>query len=73
MTALVALFGNTDYVRELMDGRNVIVFICAFVGVNAVCEMLSSTVISGAVGTALIKAKLIPTADLKKASPQETA
>lgn len=73
MTALVALFGSTDYVKGLMDGRNIIVFICTFVGVNAVCEMLASTVISGAVGTALIKAKLIPTADLKKASPQETA
>jgi uncharacterized membrane protein len=60
MTALVLLFGNTDYVRGLMDGRNVIVFICAFVGLNAVVEMLASTVISGLVGNALYHARFLP-------------
>lgn len=66
MTALVALFGNTEYVKGLMDGRNVLVFICAFVGVNAICEMLAATLVTGAVGTALIKSKLVPSADIKK-------
>ena len=42
-----------------MDGRNVILFICTFVGVNAVFEMISSTMLTSAVGTALIKAHLI--------------
>lgn len=59
MGALVLLFGNTEYVQELMDGKNVIVFICSFVGINAVFEMIASTLITGAVGTALKKAKLI--------------
>ena len=59
MTALVLLFGSSDYVQELMDGKNVIVFICTFVGVNAVFEMIASTLITGAVCTALKKAKLI--------------
>ena len=59
MGALVLLFGNTEYVRGLVAGRNVIVFICAFVGVNALVEMLASTVIVGAVCKALEKAKLI--------------
>lgn len=59
MTALVLLFGNTDYMRELIGGRNVIVFICSFVGINAVFEMIASTVITGLVGFALFKAKLI--------------
>ncbi len=59
MGALVLLFGNTDYVKELVDGRNVIVFICSFVGINAVFEMIASTVVTGAVGTALKKARLI--------------
>ncbi|MBQ8781158.1 MAG: ECF transporter S component [Oscillospiraceae bacterium] len=63
MTALVLLFGNTDYMQELMAGRNVIVFICSFVGINAVFEMLASTLITGAVGTALFKARLIPEKD----------
>ena len=59
MSSLVLLFGSTDYVQELMGGKNIIVFICTFVGINAVCEMIASTVITGAVGAALYKAKLI--------------
>lgn len=59
MAALVLLFGNTQYVQELMGGKNVILFICAFVGVNAVFEMIAATIITGSVGFALYKAKLI--------------
>lgn len=64
MTALVVLFGNTEYMQEMIGGRNVIVFICTFVGINAVCEMVSSTVITGAVGAALSRARLIPAAQM---------
>ena len=39
--------------------HNVFLFICMFVGVNALCEMAASSVVSGAVGSALFKAKLI--------------
>jgi uncharacterized membrane protein len=60
MTFLVVLFGNTEYIQGLIGGRNVIVFICSFVGINAVCEMVTSTVITGAVGAALYKARVIP-------------
>lgn len=59
MTALVLLFGNTDYMQDLIAGRNIIVFICTFVGINAVFEMIASTLITGAVGSALYKAKAI--------------
>lgn len=59
MTTLVLFYGNTEYMQELIAGRNIIVFICAFVGINAVCEMLTSTVITGLVGFALYKAKLL--------------
>ncbi|MCI8599515.1 MAG: ECF transporter S component [Lachnospiraceae bacterium] len=59
MTALVVLFGNTEYMQELIGGRNILVFVCTFVGINSVCEMISSTIITGAVGYALFKAKLI--------------
>ena len=65
MSALVLLFGNTEYVQGLMKGRNVIVFICAFVGVNAVVEMIVSTFASGVIGSALYMAKILP---LKKKS-----
>lgn len=59
MVALVVLFGNTDYVKNLIGGRNIIVFICAFVGVNAICEMISATILTGVLSVALKKARLI--------------
>ena len=60
MSALVLLFGHTDYVRGLMNGRNVLAFVVAFVGVNAVVEMIVSTLVTGLVGTALYQAKILP-------------
>lgn len=62
MTALIGMFGNTSYIKEMIGGQNVILFCCAFVGINAVCEMVSSTVITGAVGAALFRAHLLPAA-----------
>jgi len=59
MTALILLFGNTDYMREMIAGKNIILFVCTFVGINAVFEMIASTIITGLVGFALFKAKII--------------
>lgn len=63
MSALVILFGHTEYVAEkwnmLAPGANAIVFVCAFVGVNAVVEFCSTAVVTSAAGCALYKAKLI--------------
>ena len=59
MSSLVLLFGNTEYIQGLMAGRSVIAFIIASVGVNAVVEMIVAAVVTGAVGAALKKAKLI--------------
>ena len=59
MTFLVVLFGNTEYVQGLMNGRNVIIGCCMMVGVNAISEMVASTVITGAIGAALSKARLL--------------
>lgn len=59
MGALVLLFGDTQYVQDLMGGRNVVVFVCTFVGVNAVLEMLASTLITGALCATLERARLI--------------
>ena len=60
MTLLVVLFGNTDYVQGLMGGKSVLMYICTSIGVNAVCEMISATVVTGAVGAALSRARLLP-------------
>lgn len=62
MSALVLLFGNSSYMQELMGGKNIIAFICGFVGINAVFEMIASTIITGAVGLALYKARFVPAA-----------
>lgn len=63
MSTLVLLFGSTEFIQEkwtaLAPGANAIVFVCAFVGVNAVVEMISTTIVSAAVSMALYKAKLI--------------
>ncbi len=60
MSTLVLLYGSTPYMQELIAGRNIIAFICAFVGVNAIFEMLACTIVSGAVGSALHKAGVVP-------------
>lgn len=59
MTALILLFGNTEYVQGLIGGKNIIIFVCTFVGINAVCEMISSTLLTGIIAVALKKARLI--------------
>ena len=59
MTSLVLLFGNTEYVQGLIGGRNIILFMCAFVGFNAVFEVICSTVVSGILGKTLEKARLL--------------
>lgn len=61
MSTLVLLFGNTEYVQGLMGGKNVLLFIVTFVGVNAVVEMCVCCFATGAVGSALHAAKLIGT------------
>lgn len=67
MTSLVLLFGNTDYIKGFYEAKGqpqtftgTIIFICLFVGINAVSEMVVSTVISGGVGTALYQTHILP-------------
>ncbi len=59
MGALILLFGNTQYLTDLIAGRNVIVFVCTFVGVNAVAEALATTVVTGALTAALERSGLL--------------
>lgn len=59
MLALVWLFGHTEYLQGLIGGRNILVFICTFVGINAVVEMLASTAVVGTVCSALSRSRLI--------------
>ena len=59
MSLLVLMFGHTPYLQEKMAGRTVIAYIIASVGINAVVEMAVAAVVTGAVGTALRKARLL--------------
>lgn len=59
MTALVALYGNTEYLRSLMGGQSVLAFVCGFVGINAVAELLFTTMVAGILGNALDRAHLL--------------
>ena len=59
MGALIFFYGNTQYLTDLIAGRNVIVFICTFVGINAVAEMAVSTLVTAALCTALERARLM--------------
>ena len=60
MTTLMLLFGKTKLIMDMRGEMNILAFMCAFVGVNAIFEIVASTIVTGAVGTALLKAKLIP-------------
>ena len=59
MSLLVILFGQTEYMQNSMAGRGILTYIIASVGINAVVEMAVAAVVTGAVGTALRKARLI--------------
>lgn len=65
MSALVILFGNNDsFVEKYMTDENgkaksAIIYVLTSISLNAVLEMIAATIVAGAVGFALIKAKLI--------------
>lgn len=59
MLTLVLFFGNSSYIQGLMGGQNVLLFICSFVGVNAIFEMLVSTLVTGTLAKALEKARFL--------------
>ncbi|MDE7104448.1 MAG: ECF transporter S component [Ruminococcus sp.] len=66
MSALVIFFGNNSSFQETYMGSNgPLIYIISSISVNAVLEMVASTIIAGAVGFALFKAKLI-TVPVKK-------
>ena len=58
MTSLVWIFGSTEYMQTSMTGRGMLTYIVAAVGVNGIVEMLVSTVLTGAIGSALYRAGL---------------
>lgn len=63
VTGFFSAFLNTLFYMSsmlLLFGRDMFLFALTFVGINAVCEMISSTLLTGIIGAALYKAKVIP-------------
>lgn len=59
MGVMVLCYWNTEYFQNLnstMGNLNPLMFICAFVGVNAVVEILAGSVVGGTVAKILHKA-----------------
>ncbi len=74
MSALVILFGNNQEFNDTyMQGKSAFAYIIGAIGINAVLEMVFSTVVAGAVGFALCQAKLISVPDKKKKSESAAA
>ena len=62
MGVMVLCYWNTEYFQNLnstMGNLNPLMFICAFVGVNAVVEILAGSVVGGTVAKILHKLSLI--------------
>ena len=59
--ALIGLFGKATVgaATEIDSSLNVIAFFATLVGVNAIFEAIAAFILTGAIGTALFKAKLI--------------
>lgn len=62
MSTIVLLFGNTEYVQNMMGGKNVIIFICSIIAGNAIFEMLVASIVTGPVVQALNISRLMPEA-----------
>lgn len=58
-SSLILFFANTEYLQGFIAGKNLFIFACTFVGVNAVFEIIAATLLTGLIGTALNKANLI--------------
>ena len=71
MGSLILFFWNNKTFLDQMQAwgittENLAKFFAAFVGINCGFEALAACIITGAIGTALSKAKLIPSEETKK-------
>jgi uncharacterized membrane protein len=55
MTLLILLFGNTDYIKGFQGNMSLFPFLVAFVGINGLVEAITTMILGGAIGRALIR------------------
>ena len=59
----IKVYKEFNYIDKLRSGKSILLFIITAVGINALFEMVISTLFTTLIGTALFKAKLIKTPD----------
>ena len=59
MGSMIWLYGGTEFLQNLIAGRNLLVFVAAFVGVQAVFELAASTLCTGLIVRGLTRARLL--------------
>ena len=59
MSLLVLFFGSTDKLAGSIAEKGVLMYIITSVGINAVVELVVASLVTGAAGVALRKARLI--------------
>lgn len=69
--AMAGLFNNSDTIRGWLGSGNLLILLIVAIGVNATIEAISSTILTGAVGTALIKSGFIKVDAKKKTDTPE--
>ena len=57
MSLLMIFFGNSDYIMGIRNGAELLPFLVAFVGLNGVMEIITTTVVAPPVASAIKKAK----------------
>ncbi len=55
MGILILFFWNTDYIQGLAAGKNVMLFVILFVGINGVVEWIATTIVGGIVSKSVAK------------------
>ncbi|MBR5372633.1 MAG: ECF transporter S component [Oscillospiraceae bacterium] len=73
MSALVLLFSNTEYMGKLMAGKTALAYIVSSIGLNAIVEMIVTTIVAGAAGTALYQSRILPLKKQSQTSQQTSA
>lgn len=56
MSLLMLFFGNSDYIMGMRGGADLLPFLAAFVGLNGVMEIVTTTIIAPPVASAIKKA-----------------
>lgn len=55
MSAIILLFGNSEYILGLRGNMSIIKFVIAFIGINGLIEAIACFVIAAAISKAVVK------------------